>query len=106
MADLHAHHRHPGHSSSDRLYWIVAAILAVITGLEVAVFSFNLDHTLTILILIVLSVIKGAAVVMFFMHMRGDAGIFKFVFVAPLTIAISMGLIFLLLFSNHSGIAG
>ena len=53
-----------------------------------------------------LSLAKGSMVVMFFMHLRGDARIFKFLFIAPFCIAVSMILIFLTLFSGHVGIAG
>jgi cytochrome c oxidase subunit 4/cytochrome o ubiquinol oxidase operon protein cyoD len=43
---------------------------------------------------------------MFFMHLRGDARVFQFVFIAPLLIATTMILAFLVLFSGHVGIAG
>jgi len=40
------------------------------------------------------------------MHLRGDARIFQFVFVVPLTFAVTLCLAFLTIFSHHVGIAG
>jgi cytochrome c oxidase subunit 4/cytochrome o ubiquinol oxidase operon protein cyoD len=107
---------HETHSESTRLYWIVAAVLAVVTIVEVAVSlpgvvisHENPDpirHLILVAVLIVLSAIKGSAVVMFFMHLKGDARVFKFLFLVPFFLAISMILIFLTLFSGHVGIAG
>jgi len=45
-------------------------------------------------------------VVMFFMHLKGDAGIFKFVFLVPLAFATTLLLSFMVLLSEHVGIAG
>ena len=59
-----------------------------------------------LIILMVMMVVKGAAVVMFFMHLRGDANVFKFLFIAPLLMATSMLIAFLALFSGHVGIGG
>jgi len=53
-----------------------------------------------------LAVIKGAGVVMFFMHLRGDARVYQLLFIAPLTLASSMILVFLAIFSNYVGIGG
>ncbi len=99
-------HAQEAHSESTRLYWIVAGTLAVVTIVEVLVTFLGLDHAILVAILMVLSVAKGAAVVMFFMHLRGDARVFKFLFVAPFFIAVSMILLFLVLFSGHNGLAG
>ena len=56
--------------------------------------------------LLVLAAIKGAGVVMFFMHLRGDARVFQLLFIAPLVLATSMIVIFLAIFSNFVGIGG
>lgn len=104
------------HNESTRLYWIIAAVLAVVTIVEVIVSLPGVIYNpaspdgsgqlVLLVLLLVLSVIKGAAVVMFFMHLRGDARVFKFLFIVPLCFAVTMVLVFLLLFSGHSGIAG
>jgi cytochrome c oxidase subunit IV len=45
-------------------------------------------------------------VVMFFMHLRGEARVYQLLFIAPLTLASSMIVVFLALFSNYVGIGG
>src|SRR6266498_4306214 len=104
------------HGESTRLYWIIGAILAVITIVEVIVSlpgviysPENPDLTAQLILvplLLVLSAVKGSMVVMFFMHLRGDARAFKLLFIAPFFLAVSMILVFLALFSRHVGIAG
>ena len=113
MAEAHATHEH---SQSTRFYWMVAAVLAVVTVIEVIV---SLDGVLVshenpnltmeyilLAILLVLSVIKGASVVMFFMHLRGDPRVYQLLFIGPYTLACSMILVFLALVSGHVGIGG
>lgn len=99
-----------GESHGDRFYWIVAAVLVVVTALEVTLYVVNerelIAKWLEIAILLVLSTIKGAAVVMYFMHLKGDAKIFKFVFIVPFSFAVTLCLAFLLIFSTYAGIAG
>jgi len=103
MAEAHAAQ---SHSESTRFYWLVAAVLAVITVVEVLVTFAGLPDLVLLVILLLLSVVKGASVVMFFMHLRGDARTFKFLFIVPLAIASTMILVFLALFSQHVGIGG
>ena len=100
-------HTTQSHSSSTRFYWTVAAVLAVITIVEVALTLIpGIPHLLLVVMLLVLAAIKGAGVVMFFMHLRGDARVYQLLFIAPLTLASSMILVFLALFSNYVGIGG
>ncbi len=107
---------HEAHEASTRFYWMIGAILAVITIVEVIVAlpgvlyspespDLTMQYVLVAL-LFVLALAKGAMVVMFFMHLRGDPNIFKFLFIVPFLIAVSMILIFLTLFSSHVGMAG
>ncbi|MFM2308469.1 MAG: hypothetical protein RLY87_589 [Chloroflexota bacterium] len=110
MAD---HVSHEGHdeaheSHSTKFYWIIGAILAVVTALEVAIFlvQASLSEATFLVILLGLALIKGAGVIAFFMHLRGDAKIFQFVFLVPLTFAFTFCLAMLKLFSHHVGIAG
>ncbi|HJZ48237.1 MAG TPA: cytochrome C oxidase subunit IV family protein [Roseiflexaceae bacterium] len=104
------------HEGSTRIYWIIGAILAVITIVEVilaypgVIYSpQNPDRTAVFIlvpILLVLSIAKGSMVVMFFMHLRGDPRVYQLLFIAPFTLATSMILVFLALFSNYVGIGG
>jgi cytochrome c oxidase subunit 4 len=103
MAEAHTAQAHP---ESTRFYWMVAAVLAVITIVEVAVTFAGLPDLLLLGILLVLAVVKGASVVMFFMHLRGDAAVYKFLFIVPFVLATSMITVFLALFSGHVGIGG
>ena len=104
MADTHTAQ---SHSSSTRFYWTVAAVLAVITIVEVALTLIpGIPHLLLVVMLLVLAAIKGAGVVMFFMHLRGDARVFQLLFIAPLVLATSMIVVFLAIFSNFVGIGG
>ena len=104
------------HEGSTRIYWTIGAILAVITIVEVIIAwpnlfysAENVDFTTRLIvvpILLVLSTAKGSMVVMFFMHLRGDARVFQFLFIVPFLIATSMICVFLALFSGHVGIGG
>ena len=100
-------HTTQSHSSSTRFYWTVAAVLAVITIVEVALTLIpGIPNLLLVVILLVLAAIKGAGVVMFFMHLRGDARVVQVLFIAPLVLATSMIVAFLAIFSNYVGIGG
>jgi len=100
-------HTAQSHSESTRFYWMVAAALAVITIVEVAVTLIpGIPHLLLLIILLALAVVKGAGVVMFFMHLRGDARVFQLLFIAPFVLATSMILVFLAIFSGYVGIGG
>src|SRR5438128_1202658 len=92
------------HDESTRRYWIIGAILAVITIVEVIISLPGVIYTpgsgdftaqvILVAVLLLLSFAKGSMVVMFFMHLKGDAPIFKFLFIVPLTLAVSMILVF------------
>ena len=103
MAEKHSN----GHAEqTPRFYLLVGAVLAVITVAEVLVTFIGLPQIVLLALLLIMMVVKGAAVVMFFMHLRGDARVFQFLFIAPLLMATSMLIAFLALFSGHVGIGG
>jgi caa(3)-type oxidase subunit IV len=104
----HDQHAEAHESHGTGFYWMVGAVLAVITAIEVAIFLVKdtIGHELFLAILFLLSIAKGVGVVMFFMHLRGDARIFQFVFIVPLIFAVTMCLGFLTIFANYGGIAG
>jgi cytochrome c oxidase subunit 4/cytochrome o ubiquinol oxidase operon protein cyoD len=103
-------HDDAGHGHSDRFYWMVALVLVIVTALEVTLFVVNesglIAKWIEIAVLLMLSTIKGAAVVMYFMHLKGDAKIFQFVFIVPFSFAVTLLLMFLAIFANYEGIAG
>jgi cytochrome c oxidase subunit 4/cytochrome o ubiquinol oxidase operon protein cyoD len=113
MAKAHDSHAEP----SPRFYLTIGVILAIVTIIEVVIalpgVIYSPEHPdptavyFLVPILLVLAVIKGSLVVMFFMHLRGDARVFQLLFIAPFLLACSMIAVFLVLFwSGHVGIAG
>ena len=89
-ASLHAptaevEHSHPTYST----YWKVAAILLIITVLEVWAYyvpSFVASRGF-IPTLLILSALKFTIVVMFYMHLKYDHRLFRVLFTGPLLIA-------------------
>ena len=84
-----AQEKHEKHASVG-FYWMIGIILAVITGMEVAIFYIPAIGAALIPILLVLSAAKFMIVVMFFMHLKFDSRIFTAVFMAGITLAVFM----------------
>jgi cytochrome c oxidase subunit 4 len=109
MADTHAavHGGHGGHAESHggghasvRTYVNVAIVLAIITAIEVATLYIpGIPNSLLVGSLLVMSTIKFALVVGFFMHLRYDHNIMRSFFIGPLFIAICIILALMALFS-------
>src|SRR5205085_3895142 len=101
-ADLHAmgvEHEHPTWST----YWKVAVILTLITVVEVWIYYTPFkDSRLFVPVLLVMSAVKFAIVVLFYMHLKYDHKIFKALFTGPLIIAICTLIALLFLFASHS----
>ena len=81
-----------------RTYLLVAAVLAVITAVEVSVYYITVLARFLAPLLIVLSAAKFSLVVMFFMHLKSDHRAFTGLFVGPLVIAIAIILALMALF--------
>ncbi|HLC42869.1 MAG TPA: cytochrome C oxidase subunit IV family protein [Methylomirabilota bacterium] len=94
MIEPTAERPHP----SIRTYLMVGAVLAVITAVEIAVFYITAFARFLAPTLIVLSIAKFSLVVMFFMHLRFDHRIFRWLFVGPLAIAVGVVLALVALF--------
>jgi cytochrome c oxidase subunit 4 len=77
------HHDHP----SELEYVKIAAILAAITGAEVAVYYVKSLKGILVPTLILFSLIKFTMVVMWFMHLRFDSRLFRRLFVTGLGLA-------------------
>ena len=82
----HAHAA--GEHATTATYLKVAAVLTVITALEVGVIYVRRLAPVLIPLLLTLSAGKFALVVMFFMHLRYDSRALTFLFVAPLVLAL------------------
>ncbi len=95
MAEVH---EHPGWST----YWKVATILTLITVVEVWVYyipSIVQSH-IFVPLLLVMSAIKFAIVVLFYMHLKYDHRLFRALFTGPLIIAMTTIVALLFLFGH------
>ncbi|HUG39778.1 MAG TPA: cytochrome C oxidase subunit IV family protein [Longimicrobiales bacterium] len=90
----HGEHDHPGPMT----YVVVAAVLTVLTALEVAVFYIPALRPAIVPILLTLTSGKFALVVMFYMHLKMDSRIFTWVFLAPLALAMFLVIGLIVLF--------
>ena len=84
-------------------YLRVAAILVIITLIEVGVFYVPAFQPVLVPVLLVLSAVKFALVVMFYMHLKSDHPFFRFLFSGPLILAVGVmiGLLFLFFGAVH-----
>ena len=96
MNEQHTHdeHAHPGVGT----YLIVAAVLTIITLVEVGVFYVPAFQNLLAPILLTLSAGKFLLVVGFYMHLKTDHKMFSIIFTVPLLIAIAVVVALLFLF--------
>jgi cytochrome c oxidase subunit IV len=101
--DVHAMgevHEHP----TWKEYKWVALILTIITVLEVWVYYLPFAKTpLFVPTLLVMSVVKFAIVVMFYMHLKYDHKLFRALFTGPLIIAMATLISLLFLFGKFAG---
>jgi len=77
-------HAHPTWST----YWKVALFLTVITAVEVWVYYTPFQHSrFFVPSLLIMSAVKFAVVVAFYMHLKYDHRLFRTLFVGPLILA-------------------
>ncbi len=83
--DIEAQHDHPGRST----YIEIAAILAVMTTVEVLLYAFRdaLGRAVTTPALIILTIAKFLMVGLWFMHLRFDHPVLRRLFVGGLALA-------------------
>lgn len=94
------HHGEP--HVSNRMYVVIALILAVLTAMEVMVFYVDALAPLLLPILMVLMVAKFALVVMFFMHLRFDSLILTGILAWGIFIAASIILALMAIFGKFA----
>jgi len=93
MSD-HSAHAGEVHHSHTKLYLITGAILTAVTMVELAIpFTEAIPDSIGVPALVALAAFKMAGVVAIFMHLKGDANIYKFLFISPLVIAVLMILV-------------
>lgn len=102
----HEHHDgdHEDHMA-DRSYILIAALLGVLTLVEVSTYFWDF-RDLAVPVLLILMVVKFAVVVAFFMHLKTDNRIFRYVFVSGLILAVGVYLVVLTMFHFWSGDLG
>ncbi len=93
---------HGAAHASNRFYLIIAAVLAVLTALEVMVFYVPALDAVLVPILMVMMIAKFALVVMFFMHLKYDSAILTGLFVGPLIIAVAIIVAMMALFGQFA----
>ena len=96
MRESQAGEHAPPHPTAG-VYLRVAAVLVILTVIEVGVFYVPAFHPILVPALLILSALKFTLVVMFYMHLKMDSRFFTFLFGGPLLLALvmTMGLMFL-----------
>jgi cytochrome c oxidase subunit IV len=84
------------------IYTVVFGILAVLTLLEVLVGTAS-DGFLRIPILLAVAVVKAALVVLYYMHLKSDTGIYRWTLIIPLIIGAAATIYLLLVPPNTYG---
>jgi cytochrome c oxidase subunit 4 len=94
-ADGHAHEEHPTWST----YWKVALFLTIITAIEVSAYYIPAWESSWVYVpsMLIMSAIKFAVVVLYYMHLKYDHKLFSTLFTGPLIVAslTLIGLLFL-----------
>jgi cytochrome c oxidase subunit 4 len=83
-------HAHADHHPNALEYAQIGLILAVITAAEVGLYYIDMDHSLLVAVLIMLSIAKFAMVVLWFMHLKFDANVFSVLFVSGMALTFAV----------------
>ena len=94
--------RHP----STATYLIVAAILTLLTAMEILAYQIRALAPVLIPVLLILMVAKFALIAMFYMHLRFDPPVLTTIFVAFLAFAGVVTVALFLLFMYHRSLFG
>ena len=86
MTDAAATHQHRPN------YMLIFVFLAVLTGVEVTVAFTAIPKSIQVLFLIALAIAKATLVGMYYMHLRYEGRVLRFIAVGPLLLAIVLTL--------------
>ena len=107
MADQHAPESHgyerlPGEKPHPgaREYLGIAAVLTIITAVEVAVFYIPAMKPMLVPVLLTLSAVKFAMVAAWYMHLKFDHRLFSWLFVVPMVVIAGIVIALLKLFGH------
>jgi len=104
MASHESHHPEEHAHPDAREYALIASILTIVTGFEVALFFFTgVGHGTLVGMLMVLMVVKFVMVVGWYMHLHFDHPYFTWIFTGGLLIAIGIVLALATLFGVFTG---
>ncbi len=70
-------------------YVQIGLILAIVTAVEVALYYIDMDFTLLVTLLMILSVVKFGMVVLWFMHLKFDASLFAILFASGMALTVA-----------------
>ena len=94
------HNEHSSHPTNNT-YLKIAAILAIITAFEVAIFYVgSVPDLVFFTVLIIMSIVKFAIVAMYYMHLKFDEIIFTWFFGGGLLLASCVIIALMLLFDQ------
>ena len=83
------HSEHGEHPDASQ-YIVIGIILAVFTAIEVAISFMTLPQDIAVPSLVILTVLKFALVILWFMHLRFDSGWYRRLFLFGLAIALGV----------------
>lgn len=73
----------PRHKTKRSTYVLVFLLLAVVTAIEVGLSTVGLAAQTSTALFLALSLIKAALVAAFFMHLKDDARLFRYILILP-----------------------
>lgn len=100
MATQHREHTEEHAHPPIMQYVLIAAILAIITAIEVATYYIGAIESALVYILIVLSVLKFVIVVGYYMHLKFDNKLFAWLFGVGMFASISVFTAIIALFNR------
>ena len=102
--DAHAAHAHDDIRSHVKTYFMVFGALMVLTVITVAVSYLELATPLAVTVALIIAIIKGSLVAMFFMHLLHERKVIYWALL--LTVVFFIFLMFVPLFTNSDRILG
>ena len=87
------------HHPTERTYITVAAILTVVTAVEVAIYYVDAIRDVLVPTLLILSLAKFVAVVGYFMHLKMDDRRFRWMLISGLVVAATIVLALMVMFA-------
>jgi len=90
-------HREGAHPTA-ATYIKVAFTLAALTAIEFAVFYLDMPNPVLITVFLLLSLVKFALVILFYMHLKFDSRLFSGVFIGGLVLAVAVSIALMAIF--------